>query len=67
MMRLLTAKRMTLGLVVLGSLALASGCGAESTPTTAPEDAQARVNAMTDAMAKQNAPGGPAHSKTPRK
>jgi len=66
MTRLFMMLRMTLGLVLLGSLALASGCDSgSSTPVTAPPDAKAQGESMQNAMEKQFGPGGPATGKKP--
>jgi uncharacterized lipoprotein YajG len=59
-------KRTTLGLAMLGAMLLATGCDTgSSTPTVPPDDAKAQNKSMMDAMGKQNAPDGAAHSKKP--
>lgn len=67
MMRSFTARRTTLGLALLGAMALASGCDDSASNPAAPSDqGKAQSKNMMDAMSKQHAPGGPATSKTPQ-
>jgi hypothetical protein len=60
LLRVFHAKRVVVCLGLLGSLALASGCG-ESNPATSVSDdeAKAKTQAQRDALKNAYGPGGP--------